>query len=89
MIVENPWRRQAPRQHQRGVRIALLANGCYGYLPTPKQHKPGGCETWLGTNKVGLCSMIGGKIYCGRPLVLPGTVAQALAVTNASAPASR
>ncbi len=29
-----------------------LANGCYGYLPTPEQHKLGGYETWLGTNKV-------------------------------------
>lgn len=29
-----------------------LANGCYGYLPTPEQHALGGYETWLGTNKV-------------------------------------
>ena len=29
-----------------------LANGGYGYLPTPQQHKLGGYETWLGTNKV-------------------------------------
>jgi neutral ceramidase len=29
-----------------------LANGSYGYLPTPEQHKLGGYETWLGTNKV-------------------------------------
>ena len=29
-----------------------LANGGYGYLPTPEQHKLGGYETWLGTNKV-------------------------------------
>lgn len=29
-----------------------LANGCYGYLPTPEQHKLGGYETWLGTNRV-------------------------------------
>jgi hypothetical protein len=28
------------------------ANGCYGYLPTPRQHALGGYETWLGTNKV-------------------------------------
>jgi neutral ceramidase len=26
-----------------------LANGHYGYLPTPEQHKLGGYETWLGT----------------------------------------
>jgi hypothetical protein len=29
-----------------------LANGGYGYLPTPEQHQFGGYETWLGTNKV-------------------------------------
>jgi len=29
-----------------------LANGGYGYLPTPKQHKLGGYETWLSTNRV-------------------------------------
>jgi len=29
-----------------------LANGSFGYLPTPEQHKVGGYETWLGTNKV-------------------------------------
>ena len=29
-----------------------LANGTYGYLPTPKQHEVGGYETWLTTNKV-------------------------------------
>ncbi len=29
-----------------------LANGCYGYLPTPEQHRLGGYETWLGTNWV-------------------------------------
>ncbi len=28
-----------------------LANGGYGYLPTPEQHKLGGYETWLGTNR--------------------------------------
>ena len=27
-----------------------LANGHYGYLPTPSQHALGGYETWLGTN---------------------------------------
>ncbi len=26
-----------------------LANGHYGYLPTPEQHRLGGYETWLGT----------------------------------------
>lgn len=29
-----------------------LANGSYGYLPTPEQHKLGGYETWLSTNRV-------------------------------------
>lgn len=29
-----------------------LANGHYGYLPTPEQHELGGYETWLGTNKL-------------------------------------
>jgi 3-keto-disaccharide hydrolase len=29
-----------------------LANGHYGYLPTPEQHLLGGYETWLGTNNV-------------------------------------
>ncbi len=31
-----------------------LANGWYGYLPTPAQHRLGGYETWLGTNWVEL-----------------------------------
>ena len=26
-----------------------LANGHYGYLPTPRQHRLGGYETWLGS----------------------------------------
>ncbi len=29
-----------------------LANGHYGYLPTPEQHALGGYETWLGTNRL-------------------------------------
>ncbi|MDD4107950.1 MAG: hypothetical protein PHH93_04440 [Prolixibacteraceae bacterium] len=29
-----------------------LANGSYGYLPTPEQHELGGYETWMGTNRV-------------------------------------
>lgn len=29
-----------------------LANGSFGYLPTPEQHKLGGYETWMGTNNV-------------------------------------
>ncbi len=31
-----------------------IANGYNGYLPTPEQHKLGGYETWLGTNRVQL-----------------------------------
>ena len=29
-----------------------LANGSYGYLPTPEQRELGGYETWMGTNNV-------------------------------------
>lgn len=29
-----------------------FANGSFGYLPTPQQHKLGGYETWLSTNRV-------------------------------------
>jgi hypothetical protein len=29
-----------------------IANGYYGYLPTPEQHRLGGYETWLGTNRL-------------------------------------
>jgi hypothetical protein len=32
--------------------IISLANGSYGYLPTPRHHVLGGYETWLGTNLV-------------------------------------
>lgn len=32
--------------------VVGLANGYGGYLPTPEQHKLGGYETWLGTNRV-------------------------------------
>jgi len=31
-----------------------FANGSYGYLPTPEQHRLGGYETWLGTSRVEL-----------------------------------
>lgn len=40
---------QAPFAHAFTIE---LANGSYGYLPTPEQHKLGGYETWLGTNYV-------------------------------------
>jgi hypothetical protein len=29
-----------------------IANGAFGYMPTPAQHKLGGYESWLGTNRV-------------------------------------
>ncbi|WP_162006525.1 neutral/alkaline non-lysosomal ceramidase N-terminal domain-containing protein [Roseimaritima sediminicola] len=29
-----------------------LANGSFGYLPTPEQHRLGGYETWMGSNNV-------------------------------------
>ncbi len=29
-----------------------IANGYFGYLPTPEQHELGGYETWMGTNRV-------------------------------------
>jgi len=32
--------------------VVGIANGYNGYLPTPQQHKLGGYETWLGTNRV-------------------------------------
>lgn len=32
--------------------VIELANGADGYLPTPRQHKWGGYETWLPTNRV-------------------------------------
>ncbi len=35
-----------------------LANGGYGYLPTPEQHRLGGYETWLGTNRVEVQSTV-------------------------------
>ena len=32
--------------------VMELANGAQGYLPTPRQHKLGGYETWFTTNRV-------------------------------------
>lgn len=32
--------------------LVSLAHGYFGYLPTPRQHKLGGYETWLGTNRL-------------------------------------
>jgi len=43
------WRQVSPIQPAFFVE---LANGSFGYLPTPRQHKLGGYETWLGTNRL-------------------------------------
>jgi hypothetical protein len=32
--------------------VVSLAHGYFGYLPTVEQHKLGGYETWLGTNRL-------------------------------------
>jgi neutral ceramidase len=32
--------------------LVSIAHGYMGYLPTPRQHKLGGYETWLGTNRL-------------------------------------
>ncbi|WP_235034018.1 hypothetical protein [Roseiconus lacunae] len=40
---------RAPTKHAFTIE---LAGGSYGYLPTPRQHRFGGYETWLGTNNV-------------------------------------
>lgn len=32
--------------------VMSLTHGYFGYLPTPEQHKLGGYETWLGTNRL-------------------------------------
>lgn len=34
--------------------LVSLGHGYYGYLPTPRHHKLGGYETWLGTNRLEL-----------------------------------
>lgn len=40
---------KSPFQHTFTIE---LANGEYGYLPTPEQHLLGGYETWISTNRV-------------------------------------
>jgi hypothetical protein len=32
--------------------LVSIAHGYYGYLPTPRHHRLGGYETWLGTNRL-------------------------------------
>jgi len=43
------WKDRSPFKHSFTIE---LANGSFGYLPTPSQHRLGGYETWLGTNFV-------------------------------------
>jgi hypothetical protein len=40
------------RAAQQPAFMVELAHGYYGYLPTPRHHKLGGYETWLGTNRL-------------------------------------
>jgi neutral ceramidase len=40
------------RAAQQPAFMVELATGSMGYLPTPRQHKLGGYETWLGTNRL-------------------------------------
>jgi Neutral/alkaline non-lysosomal ceramidase, N-terminal len=40
------------RSPQQPAFMVELAHGSLGYLPTPRQHKLGGYETWLGTNRL-------------------------------------
>ena len=42
-------KKKSPFKH---TLVIELANGSYGYLPTPRHHELGGYETWLGTSKV-------------------------------------
>lgn len=42
-------KRRSPRQPYFTIE---LAHNYFGYLPTPAQHKLGGYETWLGTNRL-------------------------------------
>ena len=42
-------KKRAPFDHHFTI---SLANGSYGYLPTPEHHALGGYETWLGTSRV-------------------------------------
>jgi len=53
-----------------------LANGSFGYLPTPEHHALGGYETWLGTNRleveastkiVAALLRMGGELAAPRP----------------------
>lgn len=43
------FRQRSPLQ---SAFMVSLAHGYFGYLPTPRQHRLGGYETWLGTNRL-------------------------------------
>ena len=43
------WKQRSPLQPSF---LVSLTHGYYGYLPTPRQHRLGGYETWLGTNRL-------------------------------------
>lgn len=40
------------KSHQQPAFLVSMAHGYFGYLPTPEQHRLGGYETWLGTNRL-------------------------------------
>ncbi len=51
-----------------------LANGSYGYLPTPEQHALGGYETWFSTNKVEVEASVkivseNNRAFCGYEVI--------------------
>jgi neutral ceramidase len=58
-----------------------LANGNNGYLPTPEQHKLGGYETWLGSNRVQEDASV---ILTNNLLEMLGELHKAAAKSNAA-----
>lgn len=51
VFAETGLKLKAENPFQKSFTIGI-ANGYWGYLPTPIQHRKGGYETWLSTNKV-------------------------------------
>ena len=43
------YKRRSPLQPSF---LVSIAHGYFGYLPTPRQHRLGGYETWLSTNRL-------------------------------------
>ncbi len=66
--------------------VIELANGTNGYLPTPKQHKLGGYETWLGTNRVQEDASV---ILTGNLLEMLGELKKDVAETSAASKPAR